>query len=152
MRSLQKTGFFLYMLVLSFMGCGPTIFVPEGGIEGKALKSQGLSLILVPVHREYQESSSFAKTGDHLTVFLVDSQGSTQKVPLDETQVMLEDTVLVDEEPYVFTSPGEKTVTVSYKDLSAQYTIIVRSGTTSPEDPGSAPSGGTSIAIDIIWK
>ncbi|MHB9293946.1 hypothetical protein Holit_03065 [Hollandina sp. SP2] len=140
------------MLVLPFIGCGPTIFVPEGGIEGKALKSQGLSLILVPVHREYPESSSFAKTEDHLGVFVVDSQGSTQKVPLNETQVTLEDTVLVDEEPYVFTSPGEKTVSVSYGDLHAQYTIIVRSGTASADDTSSTPSGGTSIAIDIIWK
>ncbi|MDR1986094.1 MAG: bacterial Ig-like domain-containing protein [Treponema sp.] len=152
MRSLQKTGFFLYMLVLSFMGCGPTIFVPDGELEGKALTSQGFSLILFPVHREYPEFSSFAKTEDHLTVFLVNKQGSTQKVPLAATKVTVEDTVLVDEEPYFFETPGEKTVTVSYKDLSAQYTIIVRSGTAGSGDPGSAPSGGTSIAIDIIWN
>jgi hypothetical protein len=151
MESLQKIGFPGIVLALFLMGCGEAgnagIFVSDA-IQGKDALAQ--SLIPVPVHWEYDESSTFAKTEDHLSVFVVYRTGITSKLSLDETEIMLEDTTLVEDTPYSFTSPGEKEVVVSYGTLSARYAIIVRSGV--PNGLGPTPSGGTSVDIDIQWE
>ncbi|MDR2070943.1 MAG: hypothetical protein LBP81_05970 [Treponema sp.] len=157
MKSLQKTAFVIIILALSLMGCGEAgsvgIFVSDDeDIQGKAA-SAAESLFLVPVHREYHESSAFAKTEDHLSVFVVYSSGVTRKVPLDEIEIILEKTILADDTPYSFKSAGEKQVVVNYGNLTAQYAIIVRSSTETPDGLSpSTPSGGTSVGIDIKWK
>lgn len=121
------------------MGCSG-IFV-TGDTGGSAAQS----LIPVPVHREYTESSTFAKTEDHLSVFAVYRGGATRKVPLDETEVTLENTVLNGDTPHAFLGPGEKEVVVSYGNLSARYVIVVGNGSGSPS------TGGTSVGIEITW-
>jgi hypothetical protein len=150
MESLRKTAFLGIVLALSLTGCGDAdtggIFVTDA-IQGKAALAR--SLIPVPVHREYHIDSPFAKTEDHLSVFVVYGTGSTRQVSLDETGIMLENTLLADDTPYSFKSPGEKQVVVSYGALSAQYAIIVRSDTA--DESGSTP-GGTTVDIDIRWE
>jgi hypothetical protein len=150
MKLLRKTGFLSIALVLSLIGCdyeaNPTIFVNNE----KASVTQTTSLFLVPVRREYLITDPFAKTEEHLSAFLVYINGNTRKVSLSETEITLEENRLVGEIPYYFESAGEKVVAATYGDLSAQYTIIVRS---SADDPGLiTPQGGTSIGIEIIWK
>jgi hypothetical protein len=136
------------------MGCSAagtsSLFVIEE-VPEDALISQIVSLIPVPVHREYHEASTFAKTEDHLSVFAVYTNGSTQKLSLDNIEIMLEQTLITSDEPHTFKSPGEKELTLSYGPLNTQYTIIVRS---SGEDPGGPkpPQGDTSLIIDIQWK
>jgi hypothetical protein len=155
MKLLQKTEFFCVILILSLMGCAAagnsTIFTIEESTE-TALISRAVSLIPVPVHREYHEASIFAKTEEHLSVFAVYRNGNTQKLSLDEIEIMLEQTLLSSDTPHVFKSPGEKEVALSYGTLSAQYTIIVRSSTEHPGSPSSPSPGDTTIAIDIQWK
>ncbi|MDR2446020.1 MAG: hypothetical protein LBD58_01815 [Treponema sp.] len=153
MKLLRKISFLSITLLLSLMGCdyeaNRTIFVNKE----KVAFTQSTSLFLVPVHREYLIDSTFAKTEEHLSAFLVYVNGNTWKAPLSETEIMLEEHLLLSEDDiHYFESAGEKTVAVSYGDLSAQYTIVVRS---SGEDPGLTPttsSDGTSIGIEIIWK
>jgi hypothetical protein len=155
MEALQKTRLFSILLALFFIGCGnvdnTTIFDIHENPE-RPWSSQIVSLFPVPVHREYHESATFAKTEDHLSVFAVYNNGNTQKLSLGETQLTLEETLLADGVPYFFKSPGEKVVALSYGTLNAQYTIIVRSST---ENPGgtnpNTPQGGTTIDIEIKW-
>jgi hypothetical protein len=135
LKSLQKTTFVSIVLALSLMGCAEAgsvgIFVSDD-IQGKAVTA-AQSLFPVPVRREYSlESSAFAKTEEHLSVFVVYSSGITQKIPLNEVEIMLEKTTLADNTPYSFKSAGEKQVVVHYENLTAKYIIIVRSGTETP--------------------
>ncbi|MDR3115943.1 MAG: hypothetical protein LBU25_10540, partial [Treponema sp.] len=112
---------------------------------------QAVSLIPVPFQWEYAEDATFTKSEEHLSVFAVYRNGSTQKVSLDEIELMLEQT-LIDSSPHAFKSPGEKDVALSYGNLSAQYTIIVRSNTETAQGGNGAPVGDTSLTIDIQWK
>jgi hypothetical protein len=98
------------------------------------------SLFLVPVYREYTVESLFAKTEDYLSVFAVYDSGDTEKIDLNETKILLEGVTPVTVAAHYFTTTGEKEIIVRYKNLSAQYTVIVR-------DPD-----GTAVSIDIKWN
>jgi hypothetical protein len=156
MKLLPKTDVLLILLAVSLMGCAVgsgSLFVIEE-VPEDALISPVVSLIPVPVHREYHEAATFAKTEDHLGVFAVYYNGNTQKFPLDKIAIMLEQTLITSTEPHAFKGPGEKEVTLTYQNLSAQYTIIVRSSTENPgaTTPATPGSGDTSLIIDIKWK
>jgi hypothetical protein len=114
---------------------------------------QVVSLQVFPVRREYAlEGDSIAKTAEHLKIFAVYYNGDTRETPLRDTEVTLEEGVILTESPILFTSSGEKTVTVRYKDRSARYAIIVRSTTNVPGiSPGPPDDDGTSISFDPKW-
>lgn len=155
MKELEKRAVFSLILALSLMGCDSpanSVFVIDAEQE-KETASQAASLFPVPVRREYLESAAFAKTEEHLSVFAVYSNGNAWKIPLDQTEVMIEQTLLDGDAPYHFASAGEKEVAVRYGSLSARYAIIVRSSTENPGGTNPAPpSGGTSVDIEIKWK
>ncbi|MDR1301870.1 MAG: hypothetical protein LBK43_05310 [Treponema sp.] len=157
MKLLPKTDVLLILLALSLIGCSAagsgSLFVIEA-VPEEALVSPIVSLIPVPVHREYHEAATFAKTEEHLGVFAVYHNGNTQKFPLDKIAIMLEQTLITSTEPHAFNGTGEKEVTLTYQNLSAQYTIIVRSDTETPGavSPSTPGGGDTSLVIDIQWK
>jgi hypothetical protein len=147
------------ILALTFTNCRdagtPTIFNTDE--MEKALISQ--SLFPVPVYREYALDSSFARTEEHLSVFVVYDSGDTQKIALNKTEISLKDAdatlvaTLVTDAPHYFETPGEKEIIVRYGSLSARYTVIVRDDTGSSGTGGSTPdTDETGLAIDIKWK
>jgi hypothetical protein len=149
MGFLPQRKFLNIMLVLSLMGCNPTIFVADD-TQMRARTSQGISLIAVPVHREYLLGAAFAKTEEHLSAFVVYPGGSTQKLSLDDVNLSLGNTPITGE-PYTLSVSGEQEVTIRYGDLQVSYFIIVRSGAGTP-GVSPDPSGGTSIDLEIHWE
>jgi hypothetical protein len=99
---------------------------PDPGNTGGDSDSIPQSLFLVPVYREYTLKSLFAKTEDYLSVFAVYDSGDTQKIALNETEILLEGVTSVTDVDHYFKTTGEKEIIVRYGSLSAQYTIIVR--------------------------
>jgi hypothetical protein len=130
-----------------------TFAVNEETID--SIVDQVVSLQVFPVRREYAlEGDAIAKTEAHLRVFAVYSNGSTRQTLLRNTDVTLEEeepVPLTEDEPHLFTTPGEKTVTVSYGARDAWYSIIVRSGDVPGLGPGSSSGGDTVIVFEPKW-
>jgi hypothetical protein len=114
---------------------------------------QVVSLQVFPVRWEYTlEGDYIVKTEDHLRVFAVHYNGNTRLAPLQDTEVTLEEggpVVLTETEPHAFSAAGVKMVTVSYRDQSARYAIVVRSDTV--PGYGGEDGGGPAIILDPIW-
>jgi hypothetical protein len=130
-----------------------TFAVDKGNLD--LALDQVVSLQVFPVRREYAlEGDSIAKTEEHLRVFAVHYNGNTLQTPLRDTEVTLNEgdiITLTEQDPHPFSSSGEKMVTVSYKDQSARYTIIVRSESVPGVTPGPSTDGGTSIIFEPKW-
>jgi hypothetical protein len=130
---------------------GPSLLVST---EGDAGQLNGVSLLPVPVRREYNlKNDAIAKTEDHLMVYAVHTSETIRKIALEQTEVFLEDDRITSE-PYTFKSSGEKMVTVRYGVQEARYAIIVRSDESGggSSQGGSSSAPGTSIGIDLIWR
>ncbi|MDR2397985.1 MAG: hypothetical protein LBD74_04395 [Spirochaetaceae bacterium] len=149
-------------LALAISSCdqnNQSIFHPD--TDGKSLFVQGAALFPVPVHREYLLTAPFAKTEEHLSVFLAFPDGTTQKIPLEETEIMLEQYMVANDTPHTFKSIGQKEVAISYETLNASYTVMVRNGIGNGDDDDGngddgnsteSPSGDTSLEIEIKWE
>jgi hypothetical protein len=142
-------------LVLTFLllGCGSSLFDYEEPDPEQVIRGQVSDLLVVPVRREYRlEDDTFAKTDEHLSVFAVLASGTTRRLPLELIAVSLGERP-VTEEGLSFESSGDTTVTVSYAEKNACYSVMVRSGSDVggyPFPPGS--DDGTAVDIGFKWK
>ena len=157
-RGYRGIAFSIIAVLALLGGCdaGNTIF--EFDNEDLDLTGgQVVSLQPLPVRQEYLLEEEIAKTGEHLRVFAVYLNGSTQEIPLQNTIVTLGssgegESLPLTEEPLPLTPAGRKTVTVSYGGREARYIISVYADTpaSSPDSPSDS-SGGGSITLDPQW-
>jgi hypothetical protein len=119
---------------------------------------QVVSLQPFPVRRDYLLDEEIAKTGDHLRVFAVYFNGSTQEIALQNTIVTLDssgegESLPLTEAPLPLNPAGRKTVTVIYGGQEARYVISVYADTPASLPDSSDPSSGGdgSIILEPQW-
>jgi hypothetical protein len=95
------------------------------------------SLFVVSGRRVYPVGGSFNR--EDLTVFATYADGSTRKIPIEDTTISGIDD---------FNVAGEKYITVEYGGKTAVLSVIV--GTDVPET-GTPSGGGSGVGIEIIW-
>jgi hypothetical protein len=150
----RRIAFSIIATVLVLLGgCNAesaTFAFDRGALD--LILDQVVSLEIFPVRRgEYLVGDKIAKTEGHLRVFAVYYNGNAREIPLDDTEVTLqeeeEDSFFLTKDPYLFETAGEKTLTVYYEDQKAQYTFIVYVSISSDDSSGD----GTTIEIKPLW-
>ena len=133
------------VVVIAVSGCTP----PNGSID-----SAGDQLLAVPYRVAYEVNDLFLRYED-LSVF-ASLRGALMSIPVDQVSIAIaEDPYLPDvltpvalDEDYLFFSGGRKLVIVTYKKLSARYSVEVRD----PYSVGENGNGSSSNSgIGVVW-